>query len=387
MKTYLLTPRDPLIFRDGRPFGASERAHSLSDMPPSVLAGVVRTLAGSRDGRFTMEHDLPTLLGLGVRGPVLVQVEDGVAGEWLLPAPLDAEPSREGAYRHMALLDAGSRTDLDRLLLGPQRAVKVDAAPSHWSWNVWQQWLTREYGSGDGVIVPPGSPSPRPEERVHVSVDPATGTAAGSLLFGTSARDFTHCDFQTGELTTLGLVFQTDAPLPQVPTVTRVGGEGRLARLEPSEAAWPECPEQILSHAERYGTVVAYLLTPAEFTAGYLPGWLLDGDEGLSVTLRAAATSRPLVLSGWDLALQRAKPTRRLAQAGSAYYLHLEGDPAAIRRWVAATWLRCVSDTEQARRDGFGLCVFGVWDPEAVNVLAQDDGDLWNDLDFGEEDE
>ena len=48
--------------------------------------------------------------------------------------------------------------------------------------------------------------------------------------------------------------------------------------------------------------------------------------------------------------------------AGTVMFVSLAGDRAAIERWVDATWMQCISDEEQDRRDGFGLAVLGVWD-------------------------
>ena len=46
--------RDPLIARDGRPFGAGQgfRMHSLGWLLPSVTAGSVRSLLGKCAGGF-----------------------------------------------------------------------------------------------------------------------------------------------------------------------------------------------------------------------------------------------------------------------------------------------------------------------------------------------
>jgi CRISPR-associated protein Cmr3 len=67
-------------------------------------------------------------------------------------------------------------------------------------------------------------------------------------------------------------------------------------------------------------------------------------------------------VSGWDFEINKPKPTRRLTPAGTTLFLKLDGDEDAIRRWIEATWMCCVSDEEQDRRDGFGLAVLGVWD-------------------------
>src|SRR5258708_26705304 len=114
MTVWIIEPHDPLIFRDGRPFGPTPgaRATSLSFPFPSTTAGGVRTQAGlDADGVFKYPYDqrasehirkqqeknlahLKLLKQLKVRGPLLVQLavenNDIAPDEWLMPAPLDA---------------------------------------------------------------------------------------------------------------------------------------------------------------------------------------------------------------------------------------------------------------------------------------------------------
>jgi CRISPR-associated protein Cmr3 len=46
MRSILITPLDPVIARDGRPFNAGTRMKGLDWPYPSVLAGSLRTLLG-----------------------------------------------------------------------------------------------------------------------------------------------------------------------------------------------------------------------------------------------------------------------------------------------------------------------------------------------------
>ena len=55
MTVWLIEPRDPVIFRDGKPFNASPGAHAktLSFPFPATAAGATRTRAGlDTSGRF-----------------------------------------------------------------------------------------------------------------------------------------------------------------------------------------------------------------------------------------------------------------------------------------------------------------------------------------------
>ena len=110
------------------------------------------------------------------------------------------------------------------------------------------------------------------------------------------------------------------------------------------------------------------LATPACFARGFLPDPAKLSHAGVTVTIQAVANNRYQVVSGWDYAFEsngnrgRPKPTRRLAPAGSVYFLELTGADDAIGRFVDAVWLQAISDDEQDQRDGFGLALLGAWD-------------------------
>src|SRR5438132_10498971 len=91
MAIWLIEPHDPLIVRDGRPFGPdpSARAESLSFPFPSTTTGGVRTRAGLKaEGMFDVSQ-IERVKQIKVRGPLLVQLtQSGDAIEkWLVPAP------------------------------------------------------------------------------------------------------------------------------------------------------------------------------------------------------------------------------------------------------------------------------------------------------------
>jgi CRISPR-associated protein Cmr3 len=54
-----------------------------------------------------------------------------------------------------------------------------------------------------------------------------------------------------------------------------------------------------------------------------------------------------------------------MAPAGSVYWLTLNGSKAAIRDWATRHWMQSISDSEQDRKDGFGLAVLGTWPKES----------------------
>lgn len=124
-------------------------------------------------------------------------------------------------------------------------------------------------------------------------------------------------------------------------------------------------PDAVRETIVSTGRARLVLLTPALFEKGVLPGWNggawpLGGS--VKATVRAACVGRPAIVSGWDLAKGRPKPTKRLAPAGSVYFLELQGAKDDLRQWCDEAWLHCVSDAAQDRRDGFGLAALGVWE-------------------------
>src|SRR5437660_2687393 len=104
MEIWLIEPHDPLIVRDGKPFGPNPgaRATTLPFPFPSTTTGGIRSRAGMNDdGTFELPSEeakrkekIQNLKKLTVRGPLLVQLSENGNGlsvnEWLVPAPADA---------------------------------------------------------------------------------------------------------------------------------------------------------------------------------------------------------------------------------------------------------------------------------------------------------
>lgn len=384
MTVWIIEPRDPLIVRDGRPFGPvpGARAVSLAFPFPSTTAGGVRTRDGlGPDGHF-QPGEIQRVKQITVRGPLLVELETetGDIVQWLASVPADAllldlDPPDVGkaVRRRLVPLQAlpEANTDLpDSLSLvgmsGADRRKPCSKAPRYWHWKHFEQWLLKPQAQDGEVLALAdlGQDGPVPEVRMHVRMQPETQAAAEGALFQTRGREFTFSSAgqSLAQARRLALaVATTDAPNLKE-GLASLGGEQRLVMWRQSSQSLPSCPgalrESIVEH--RHCRVV--LLTPAYFGAGWKPTWLLGSREGVTPSLQAMAVGRPLVVSGWDFEKGKPKPTRRLAPAGTVLFLKLDGDEAAIKKWIDTTWMSCVSDEEQSRRDGFGLAVFGAWD-------------------------
>jgi CRISPR-associated protein Cmr3 len=354
---------------------------------------------------------------------------------WLLPAPRDAvfygaagaagEP-RMRLHRLIPMeLPSGCGVDdagghgllLPGFARDPGRAKPYGHAPAFWRWQDLAGWLgavPSDGGAGlaggaEGGVrvgdVPPGREavladgdeldpacfglrSLPAERRVHLAIEPGERVGVEGYLFQTKGLRFLLPGKSKLAPVRLALSLRTPGgriagrDLGLRSEVAPLGGDRRLARWREASAGWPALPESIVRSIVSTRRARLLLLTPAAFAGGALPAWhgeaIPDAGE-VRVRVRCACVGRAEVVSGWDLRARnpetntrgRAKPTRRLAPAGSVYFVELEGgDAEAVAAWCRAVWFQSVSDVgqrpggqedRQARRDGFGLCALGTW--------------------------
>lgn len=402
MTLWLIEPRDPVIFRDGRPFNASPgaRATTLAYPFPSTVAGATRTRAGRMaDGQFD-DSRIDKLKAEEMRGPLLVQLGPENLGaedlnpdkkivDWLFPLPADAlllrpqdadSPTARLVPLTVLHTPAGAVTDLDGLgLVGTATAEKgkpLAKPPAFWHRHQFESWLLAPAINDTLDLINTSSWGPGSESRMHVSINFDDKTAEDGALFQTTGLRFTELPHNDDggppplqEAKHLALALETTATLSA--GIDFLGGERRAARWITPQAgsALPPCPDKVREAIKTAKHCRLILLTPALFTAGHLPTWIKHGVAGVHVEILAAAIHRYLTVSGWDYAYVgpdkrrgRPKPTRRLTPAGSVYFLKLPEDETAIDRFIEKIWMHNVSDADQDRLDGFGLAALGVWD-------------------------
>ncbi len=403
---WLIEPRDPLIVRDGRPFGPNPgaRANTLAFPFPSTIAGALRHKAGlGTDGIFDRSESR-RVRQLAVRGPLLVKLADDPPAacvvDWLIPAPADAllltsEEADDSVILRRWLAPrplAGSAiTALPDALhaVSPATYERNKASPQtprFWHWAVFARWLTAPQ---DDTCTPAelGIDKLETDTRMHVSIQPDTQTAQEGALFQTSGLELTWRDRtpneartedqkadaevgkQTDHFTTHRLALATvmRGQTPNFPGgLAPMGGERRLMRWWIADTGLPTPPNGLFTAIIDARRARVILLTPACFTAGYRPP--LQWTRGtVSATLVAAVVPKAQVISGWDMAHRnrngsygRPKPTRHLAPAGSVYYVTFPAN-GDVEDWLKETWMQNVSDDAQDQRDGFGLAAVGVW--------------------------
>ncbi len=382
MTVWIIEPRDPLVFRDGRPFEAvpGAMASSLPFPFPSTTSGAVRTREGQdSQGKF-QEEAISRVKEIPIQGPLLVEIDDETndISRYLVQAPSDALLLESGSssnakadLRHLVPLETNPEraTDLpDGLhLVGapmPDLRKPSERAPRYWYWEFFEEWLM-DPKEGEIVLSDVGHDGPVREVRTHVGINAETKTAdvERGALFQTRGLEFTFPSSEPHLAHTRRLALTVETGAPNLRDgLGFLGGERRLAMWRKSEKTMPRCPSSLRENIVKDRHCRLILLTPAYFKSGYKPEHLLQPTMGVTTRLCAIAVRRPQVVSGWDLDLREPKPARRLAPSGTVLFLELEGEDQAIAAWVDAMWMSCVSDEQQDRLDGFGLAALGVWD-------------------------
>lgn len=384
MAAYLtVTACNPIIARDGRPFGSGQRMGSLDWLYPSVLAGSVRTILGNLiQADFSKQETIDALKEVTISGPLPLW-NDRI----FLPAPKDIvvkEERKDGIIKRFVYairptkIQNGEGCDLPfpRDVLCPamfpiQDEFKPAAIPAFWSVDKIAEWLVSP--NGECFLVPPGPekpetiktvgeflPNPQKDTRTHVKIDPKLGSAQDEMLFRTVGLDLSLKSKPQGIQFAVRVeadgVLLGDISLgvlvEGIDCFGPIGGERRLARWKARN------PENRANSAEMrsqefYGPQIGWdfskkigdaldkqengkerirliLATPSVFSQGWLPGWLEFNGESIE-----SAAENDVLPPGMKLKLVSACIDRWKPISG----WNLEKDrrgPKKIRRLVPA---------------------------------------------------
>lgn len=384
-----ITPHDPIIARDARPFGFGLRMKSLDWPYPSVLAGSLRTMLGKMNSTSFDNETVKNLKKVSIAGPFPLY-----NGSIYLPAPADilVEEQKDGkcvphTIRPMKMRD-GEGCNLPNEKLIPAMLAdsvrdefKPAAIAPFWSMEKMETWLADD---GPASFEAPPEPEkiedtegfldfPGKEPRSHVKIKSESGTAEDEMLFETVGLDFGAKGIQIAARVDTGEFAWKNSFHP-------LGGERRLAYWKAGADPGWACPSKIHEALAGKTHLRMVLATPAIFSNGWLPGWLdpeslkgcpplwpgetLPDKPDFTLKLISASVGRWKPLSGWSLEAgnRGPKPIRRVVPAGSVYFFEVTGGtPADLAENL---WLRPVSDNPQDRCDGFGLTLWGVWNAE-----------------------
>jgi CRISPR-associated protein Cmr3 len=376
--------RDPIVSRDGRPFGAGQgnRMRSAGWLLPSVVAGALRTVIGTAAGRDFSVATGQELLQVTVAGAFPV-----TEGHLYLPVPQDCIVRNSTPLRAapQALDDGGGDWPAEGLrpvMLTEEQApddFKPEQAPAWWPCDRYAQWLASDDISFDHRFLS----APPVDLRTHVQLDSHTGAAEEGMLFTTAALPLTHlaryrAEARDGfksrfaEITLCARIRASQwcgDTVAKLDSLYPVGGERRLVHWKATETPAWSCPENLREALAKTQRARMVLATPGIFRDGWKPGWLnpelIGRPPGSNTTLKLVGVSiqRWRAVSGWSLASlpgqpRGPKPVRRVVPAGGVYFFETVD---ATTNDLDARWLEPVSDDEQDQRDGFGLAAWGTW--------------------------
>ena len=386
LQTWIIEPRDSLIARDGKPFGANV-AHATSlDFPfPSTTTGGVRSRAGMVNGKFDVSQ-IDSVKNIEVRGALLVELDQhGEISDFYLPSPADAlllqsaeqrEKNEARIYRFLPLdIEKLSGDSDNRNLSNLSEQIPYPVGLTHtnnkdkpyndlkfWSWkNALKPWLTESYNANSISLKDFGIKGLIKDARVHVAINENLASVE-SALFQTRGIEFNYGDGDLSEVKKLSLVVFVDdsnsQKLEDKGSLSPLGGERRLVNWRKSnQTKLPfDCPPDIRQQIVNDRHCRLMLLTPGFFENG-LP------ESNTDYEIKAIACNRYQTVSGWDFANNQPKPTRRLVPAGSILFLQIKTD---VEKWIEKIWMKCIGDSEEEKKAGFGLSILGTWDGKAL---------------------
>jgi CRISPR-associated protein Cmr3 len=371
-ETWLIEPHDSLIVRDGRPFNATtgSRAKSLDFPFPSTLIGSVRTRIGLENGGdwsgFSKEL-IDEILQIEMFGALLAEIKDDDSLEFFAPTPADSlyiKPEDETDKNLFPLVplsenyfsNLNENLDVKLRLLGiekdkdnPNKDVKgkPNSEVKFWSWTQFEKWLIKAKSQKieseklgiSGLIS---------DQRTHVKIDYERKSNIDGGLFQTRGLEFAMKDKTSKDLKfkQLGLALQLSDCKGLKEGLFPLGGERRVVRWSKKVCEFPKCPQEVIDGIKKSGHCRLILLTPA---------------YKLGAEVKAVAVNRSQVISGWDFAKRKPKPTRRLTPPGTVYFLEIT-DKDKVEDFINQTWFKNIGDCDQTKLDGFGLAVLGNWD-------------------------
>ncbi len=376
---YAIEPLEPITFRGNRNFGSSAD-HGGSAMPPwpSVFAGALRSailghnpvaLAAYNNRRFELPGEIGRVLGTpyapGTFRIVWASLAQKKDGHWspVLPTPADLILPRKQKLRFLKPAPLPPTLQASSML--PMLALdcaEQESKPETGRWLDGEdltRYLRAEVPQGPlsvGTLM-------ETRTRIGIELDSARRTAAEGKLYSTDVVSLrmgsgflVGCDgFDTPDASRL---------LPDQGTL-RLGGDGRAAQYH-RVLSWN--PPALLDPIRQDGQFRLVLTSPGIFQQGWLPDRVVSTSggyqlqlHGFSARLASAAVARHQIVSGWDLAYWKPKPTFRAAPAGSVYWFdQLQGDPCKLAEWVA-TGLWDDNPDRQRQAEGFNRAMLAAW--------------------------
>ena len=370
---YRLTPYDTWFFRESRPMDSlgGVELSSVFPPPPRTVLGALRTAIGDATGvawkQFNAEHPLTQWIGFGDDlGPLALQrlwvCRDG---ERLYPAP--ASLLCDAAKTTYTRLVVGNALDTHlgkvRLPCIPHDETGLKPVPNAWLTQAGMQAMLAGNAPKAEEVVRSDDLLKR-ECRLGIALNAARTVEAGALY------QTQHLRLKPGVSLELALRHTSGMPAPTA--LARLGGEGRLASIEPVPSR--PCALAASNVPQTGNGVVLYLLSDADFQTptgvpnGLPPGFeSREADDGsvcwhgrinrVALTIECAVLGKSVREGGWDMARREPRAAHSLIPAGSCYYARVADDALPVSEAVRKLHGRYMDDNKLGR----GLLACGVW--------------------------
>ncbi|EIM64417.1 type III-B CRISPR module-associated Cmr3 family protein [Desulfobacter postgatei] len=377
---FTITSSDPLIFRDGRPFGEQGHVHggALRWPWPSTISGLIRTKIGEQRAKdyFTGPDRLKNIEMIRkVRNCCLPLWRNALGQDWqpLFPAPVDAFCFQEKnqnsnelniiPFSYQAADETGGTDFNVSNWMIPIREVNSKPAkskPDLWFKDVFLYWL--KHGKLEKRLWQAenlGLSWPQLELRIHTAISAHTGTADHGRLFSSQGiRLESGGQAERPGYFAIGIQVNGIESNDHLKGSCHLGGERRVAQIEPIRTFLPPCPDWL--NNKKYLRLI--LASPGKF-GGWAPDWMLPDEKnefkthpgsGIKVRLRSAHVERWQAVSGWEFEKHGPKAFSKLVPAGSVYILELK-ESSNSQTLAEELWGHSLNDDP----DGFGLTFIG----------------------------
>lgn len=390
-KSYELTPRDVLFFRDARPMDVNkDRTDDVFNVghgaywprPDQLFSAVIHELI--RDPEASEKNWYGSVSDLRVTGPFPM-----MDGAIYLPMPQDWDMK-------LIVFDAAqSATDIPAPLTAgfADRVVEKKSYPRWITIGDFARYLEGTVGEGKGPKEPDepknlGGKLYETEPRVGTTLDASTGASKrvdGKYESGQYEAEY----LRLGKGVKMLCEVETSKASELENCDVRFGGQGGMVRFESSktslEKALKDLPKGKPTRFVRWT-----ILTPALFMKGWYPNWLEEQADGKrtgkvmlptekvqrrsgesraayrarmkeeckpfeSATLIAACIGKALAFSGYD-SLDKEKPTELAVPAGSSYVFSCATVEEA-QKLVEVLNLKPLSDLGE-KGLGLGICSY-----------------------------
>ena len=396
----------PLIFRDGKPFGedTSFGGSAYDWVMPQTLAGMVRTAVGfsKGDDYFNSEQNRNAILEVGIE-KILPTAMINNKMISLAPIPKDIilteNPEKlpeSNGHNTLTLnllkfgsLPKGSGTDIpnpDWLI--PSLDIKDKPAkktPFRLKWDFFEHYQNCDLKDKKNYLLTEmGIDSPFSQFRLHNGINRETGTTGDGRLFSNRELYLWAVDGENEVGSKIRVPLQISFEISgsieaeKIDKTLYLGGDRKTVQFKATDQGFPEIPSDF--SGKKFLKLI--LLTHGSF-GGWCPDWLkpdLNANSidyvkipgtSHSIRLRSACVNGWDGISGWDYSKKRKgaskgepKPMKKLVPPGSVYLIELENQDESntIAHYFQGAALGDIKEI----REGFGLIAVGLADNQIL---------------------